>query len=80
MVSYIKDKVNALYTNQNIITSKSKIKYNTPKSVVIQRLGEPETEIVKGRVRYEQNNKEYDVFHKITFIRRYFMISIDVIM
>lgn len=64
MVSYIKDKVNGLYTNQNIITSKSKIKYNTPKSVVRQRLGEPETEIVKGRVRYEQNNKEYDVFHK----------------
>lgn len=25
MVSYIKDKVNALYTNQNIITSKSKL-------------------------------------------------------
>ncbi|GKS42320.1 CAP domain-containing protein [Staphylococcus argenteus] len=64
MVSYIKDKVNAIYSNQNIITSKSKIKYNTPKSVVRQRLGEPETEIVKGRVRYEQNNKEYDVFHK----------------
>lgn len=64
MISYIKDKVNALYTNQNIITSKSKIKYNTPKSVVRQRLGEPETEIVKGRVRYEQNNKEYYVFHK----------------
>lgn len=64
MISYMKDKVNALYTNQNIITSKSKIKYNTPKSVVRQRLGEPETEIVKGRVRYEQNNKEYDVFHK----------------
>lgn len=38
MVSYIKDKVNALYTNQNIITSKSKIKYNTPKSVVIQKI------------------------------------------
>ncbi|MGT0198073.1 CAP-associated domain-containing protein [Staphylococcus aureus] len=47
MVSYIKDKVNALYTNQNIITSKRKIKYNTPKSVVRQRLGEPEAEIVK---------------------------------
>ncbi|HDG6424117.1 TPA: CAP domain-containing protein, partial [Staphylococcus aureus] len=30
MISYMKDKVNALYTNQNIITSKSKIKYNTP--------------------------------------------------
>ncbi|MBE5662991.1 CAP domain-containing protein [Staphylococcus sp. SS251] len=64
MVSYIKDKVNAIYSNQNIITSKSKIKYNTPKAIVRQRLGEPVTEIVKGRVRYEQNNKEYDVFHK----------------
>lgn len=80
MVSYIKDKVNALYTNQNIITSKSKIKYNTPKSVVRQRLGEPETEIVKGRVRYEQIIKNMMFSIKITFIRRYFMISIDVIM
>ena len=31
MVSYINNKVNALFSNQNIITSKSKIKYNTPK-------------------------------------------------
>ncbi len=74
MISYMKIKVNALYTNQNIITSKSKIKYNTPKSVVRQRLGEPETEIVKGRVRYEQNNQD-DVFHKNHRIGRYFMIA-----
>lgn len=32
MVSYINNKVNALFSNQNIITSKSKIKYNTLKS------------------------------------------------
>lgn len=38
MVSYINNKVNALFSNQNIITSKSKIKYNTPKKVVEQRL------------------------------------------
>lgn len=80
MISYIKDKVNALYTNQNIITSKSKIKYNTPKSVVRQRLGEPETEIVKGRGVTNKIIKNMMFSIKITFIRRYFMISIDVIM
>ena len=32
MVSYINNKVNALFSNQNIIISKSKIKYNTLKS------------------------------------------------
>ena len=31
MVSYIKGKVNGLYSNQNVISSKSKIKYNTLK-------------------------------------------------
>lgn len=63
MVSYIDDKVNALYTNQNVITSKNKIKYNTPKNIVRNRLGKPEKEIDKGNIRFEQNNKEYDVFH-----------------
>lgn len=64
MVSYLNNKVNALYTNQNIITSKSKIKYNTPRDVVRDRLGDPVDEIVKGRVHYKQDNDEYDVFHK----------------
>lgn len=64
MVSYIDNKVNALYSNQNIITSKSKIKYNTPKDVVEKRLGEPINEIVKGRYRFEVKNDEYDVFHQ----------------
>ena len=52
MVSYINNKVNALFSNQNIITSKSKIKYNTPKKVVEQRLGKPVDKIAKGRYRF----------------------------
>lgn len=64
MVSYMHDKVNALYSNQNIITSKSKIKYNTPKDVVEKRLGEPVNEVVKGRYSFEVKDDEYDVFHK----------------
>ena len=34
MVSYLGNKVNALYSNQNVITSKSKVKYNTPKMLL----------------------------------------------
>ncbi|WP_200670141.1 CAP domain-containing protein [Staphylococcus arlettae] len=64
MVSYLDDKVNALYTNQNSITSQSKIKYGTPKDVVRDRLGEPITEKKKGNVRYQIENDEYDTFHE----------------
>ena len=41
MVSYINNHVNALYTNQNLISSKSQIKYDTPKDVVRERYGSP---------------------------------------
>ncbi|MDU6961749.1 MAG: CAP domain-containing protein, partial [Staphylococcus sp.] len=58
------NKVNALFSNQNIITSKSKIKYNTPKKVVEQRLGKPVDKIAKGRNRFVVKNDEYDVFYK----------------
>lgn len=34
MVSYLGNKVNALYSNQNVITSKSKVKYNTLKMLL----------------------------------------------
>ncbi|NUI80470.1 CAP domain-containing protein [Staphylococcus sp. 51-48] len=64
MVSYIDNKVNALYSNQNVITSKSKVKYNTPKDVVKERLGKPLKEMVKGRFRIDISSDEYDVFHK----------------
>ena len=41
MVSYLDHKVNALYTNQNLISSKQKLKYGSPKSVVRDKLGDP---------------------------------------
>ncbi|AMG60783.1 CAP domain-containing protein [Staphylococcus lugdunensis] len=63
MIAYLDNKVHALYTNQNIITSKSKIKYGTPKQVVRQRLGQPITEMDKQRLRIAIKNSEYDVFH-----------------
>lgn len=63
MVSYIDDKVNALYSNQNVISSKSKIKYGTPKEVVRDRLGEPITEKEKGHVKFDVQDDEFDNFH-----------------
>lgn len=64
MISYIKNHVNAMYSNQNIISSKSKIKYATPKETVRDRLGSPIKYINKRRYRFEVTNNEYDVFHK----------------
>ncbi|MCG7339552.1 CAP domain-containing protein [Staphylococcus sp. ACRSN] len=63
MVSYIDNKVNALYSNQNVISSKSKVKYGTPKPKVRERLGDPITEIRKGHTNYEIKDDEYDTFH-----------------
>lgn len=76
MVSYLGNKVNALYSNQNVITSKSKVKYNTPKNVVEDRLGKPLKEIVKGRYRVDISSDEYDVFHEDNIYTTVFMINI----
>ena len=62
LVSYIDGKVHGLFSNQNLITSKSGIKYNTPKDVVRKKLGKPLEEIRKGNTIYRQNHDEYDVF------------------
>ncbi|ASE35996.1 CAP domain-containing protein [Staphylococcus pettenkoferi] len=64
MVSYLDHKVNALYTNQNLISSKQKLKYGSPKSVVRDKLGDPIKYKEKNHVRYEENNDGYDTFHK----------------
>ena len=64
MVSYINNHVNALYTNQNLISSKSQIKYDTPKDVVRERYGPPIQVIKKGKVGFDVKSNEYDVFHK----------------
>ena len=39
MVSYINNHVNALYTNQNLISSKSQIKYDTLKMLLGKDMG-----------------------------------------
>lgn len=64
MVSYIDDRVNALYSNQNLISSKSKIKYGTPKQIVRDRLGEPIKDKQKGNVKFDVQDDKYDNFHK----------------
>ncbi|HJG67242.1 MULTISPECIES: CAP domain-containing protein [Staphylococcus] len=64
MVSYIKGKVNGLYSNQNVISSKSKIKYNTPKNIVRERLGDPITAKRKGHLSIDVRDNEFDNFKK----------------
>ena len=64
MVSYIKGKVNGLYSNQNVISSKSKIKYNTPKDIVRERLGDPMTTKRKGHMSIDVRDNEFDNFKK----------------
>ncbi|ELI5487225.1 CAP domain-containing protein [Staphylococcus pseudintermedius] len=64
MVSYIDNKVHGLYTNQNMITSKSGVKYGTAKKAVRKELGQPIKGIQKGRTIYENDNDEYDIFDK----------------
>lgn len=62
MVSYVNNKVHALYTNQNGISSQSKLKYGSPKAVVRERLGTPEKELKKRQFRLQLKQDEYDVF------------------
>ena len=77
MIAYLDNKVHALYTNQNIITSKSKIKYGTPKQVVRQRLGQPITEMDKQRLRIAIKIVNMMSFIQIMCIQRYFMINMN---
>ncbi|QQB04547.1 CAP domain-containing protein [Staphylococcus felis] len=62
MIAYVDGKVHGLYTNQNIITSKEGIKYNSPKDFVREKLGKPIEQIKKGNTIYRQKSDEYDVF------------------
>ncbi|WP_234019044.1 CAP domain-containing protein [Staphylococcus simulans] len=64
MVSYIDGKVNGIYSNQNVISSKSKIKYGSPKTAVRSRLGDPITSMTKGNYKYQIESDEYDTFDK----------------
>jgi uncharacterized protein YkwD len=64
MVAYDENnRVNGLYTNQDLISSKQGIVIGSPKNTVLEQLGEPITAIQKGFVSYQiQNNGEYHLF------------------
>ncbi|GIN21214.1 CAP-associated domain-containing protein [Siminovitchia fordii] len=56
-------KVAALYTNQDLISSKTGIELNDSKETVVQKLGEPIKGIRKGFVMYQvQNDGEYNIY------------------
>ncbi|MGA9227190.1 MAG: CAP domain-containing protein, partial [Mesobacillus sp.] len=63
-VSYGKDgNVNGLFTNQDLISSKTGVKFGSPKETVRKVFGEPLTEIRKGLVFYQfQKDQDYDVY------------------
>ncbi|MCA1058658.1 CAP domain-containing protein [Rossellomorea aquimaris] len=64
MVSYDQNnKVNGLFTNQDLLSSDSGIKMGVSKEVVQNELGKPLTNIRKGLTLYQlQNNGEQEVF------------------
>jgi uncharacterized protein YkwD len=66
MVTYSKDnRVNGLYTNQDLIAANNSIKFKSPKDIVRKEFGEPLTQIRKGLVYYQfQEEQDYDVYQR----------------
>ncbi|MGM7723093.1 CAP domain-containing protein [Metabacillus sp. Hm71] len=64
MIAYDENNiVRGLYTNQDLIASSTGIKLESPKQLVQEHLGTPESIIRKGMINYEiRNDGEYDVF------------------
>ncbi|MFK4997103.1 CAP domain-containing protein [Bacillus sp. N9] len=64
MVSYDENnRVNGLYTNQDLISSSAKVQLGSSKESVKNYLGEPLTQMRKGLVYYQvQNHDEYEIF------------------
>ena len=59
------EKVVALYTNQDLISSKNNIVLGTEKDQVLEQLGEPLTQIQKGFVSYKMPaDRDYEIFYK----------------
>jgi uncharacterized protein YkwD len=57
------NKVAGLFTNQDLIASTNGIKLGSPKQLIRDTLGEPETKIKKGLTLYQlQENSDYDLF------------------
>lgn len=65
MVAYDQEnKVAGLYTNQDLISSTKEITYGTPKTAVIEQLGEPMDKMRKGFVLYQlEQERDYELFN-----------------
>ncbi|WP_195891911.1 CAP domain-containing protein [Neobacillus dielmonensis] len=64
MVMYDKNnQATGLYTDQDLISSKSGIKMGTPKETVRETLGEPLTKLQKGFIIYQfEKDRDYDMY------------------
>ncbi|KKI88939.1 serine protease [Bacillus sp. SA1-12] len=64
MIAYDENNiVRGLYSNQDLIASSTGIEQDSPKQLVQEKLGTPESIMRKGMINYEiRNNGEYDVF------------------
>nr|WP_281419783.1 CAP domain-containing protein [Evansella tamaricis] len=64
MVAYDeRDIVLGLYTNQDLIASKTEIQLGSPMELVQEHLGTPESYLRKGFTNYQIDSSEYDMFH-----------------
>lgn len=79
MVSYIDNKVHGLYTNQNMITSKSGVKYGIAKKAVRKELGQPIKGFKKVAPFMKMITMNTIYLIKTGFIRLHFMINMKII-
>lgn len=76
MITYDENnKVAGLYTNQDLITSSNGIKMGSPKNLVLEKLGEPLTNLQKGMVQYQLS--EGSDYHLILLDDTYVTVFYD---
>ncbi|QBQ07188.1 serine protease [Sporosarcina pasteurii] len=77
MISYDNErKINAIYTNDDLISSDAGVQYGTSKAVVRERYGEPLTEIRKGlNIYILQDSEGFDLF-KVGDLYAYFFYDL----
>jgi len=63
MIAYDNEnKVAGLYTNQELLSSKQKVKIGSPKDKVLAQFGSPLTSLKKGRISYQIQSSEYYLY------------------
>lgn len=63
MIAYDNEnKVAGLYTNQELLSSKQKVKIGSPKDKVLAQFGNPLTSLKKGRISHQIQSSEYYLY------------------